>query len=72
VAIGFRTAFFCASSARLDPRVPSQAHNTNTKIFLKKAGRGQRKAVLQHSPYMPYGDCLFSIAGGGVVDAVDA
>ena len=21
---------------------------------------------------MPYGDCLFSIAGGGVVDAVDA
>ena len=48
------------------------AHNTNTKIFLKRAGRGQKKAVLQHSPFMPYGDCLFSITAAGVVDAVDA
>ena len=51
---------------------PVMAHNTNTKIFLKKAGRGQRKATLQHSPFMPYGDCLFSIAPAGVVDALDA
>ena len=47
------------------------AHNTNTKIFLKRAGRGRKKAVLQHSPFMPYGDCEFSITAAGVVDAVD-
>jgi len=50
---------------------PVMAHNTNTKIFLKKAGRNQKKAVLQHSPFMPYGDCLFSITAAGIVDAVD-
>ena len=44
----------------------------NTKIFLKKAGRNQKKAILQHSPFMPYGDCLFSITDAGIVDAVDA
>ena len=47
------------------------AHNKNTKIFLKRAGRGRKKAVLQHSPFMPYGDCEFSITAAGVVDAVD-
>ena len=51
---------------------PIMAHNTNTKVFLKKAGRGQKKAVLQHSPFMPYGDCVFSITKDGIVDAVDA
>ena len=50
---------------------PVMAHNTNTKIFLKRAGRGRKKAVLQHSPFMPYGDCEFSITAAGVVDAVD-
>ena len=47
------------------------ALDTNTKIFLKRAGRGRKKAVLQHSPFMPYGDCEFSITAAGVVDAVD-
>lgn len=51
---------------------PVMAHNTNTKIFLKRGGRGNKKATLAHSPYMPYGDCLFSITAAGIVDAVDA
>ena len=38
---------------------------------IKRAGRGRKKAVLQHSPFMPYGDCEFSITAAGVVDAVD-
>ena len=56
---------------RIVPAPQVMAHNTNTKIFLKKAGRNQKKAVLQHSPFMPYGDCLFSITAAGIVDAVD-
>ena len=56
----------------IDALPPPREFTVKGYLFLKKAGRGQRKAVLQHSPYMPYGDCLFSIAGGGVVDAVDA
>ena len=42
-----------------------------SKAFVKRAGRGRKKAVLQHSPFMPYGDCEFSITAAGVVDAVD-
>ena len=52
-----------ANGATFDPLSYSE--------YGSKLSFGSPMSLLQHSPFMPYGDCEFSITAAGVVDAVD-
>ncbi|KAJ8599682.1 hypothetical protein CTAYLR_004732 [Chrysophaeum taylorii] len=50
---------------------PVLAHNAPMRIWLRKGRAQQKKATLEHSAFMPKGDCLFSIVAAGIVDSIE-
>src|SRR3989344_1491352 len=44
------------------------AHNSATRIYLRKGKKGTRVAKLVDSPHMPDGECIFKITEGGIED----
>src|SRR3989339_329319 len=44
------------------------AHNSATRIYLRKGKKGTRVAKLIDSPHMPDGECIFKITEGGIED----
>jgi len=48
------------------------AHTSHTRVFLRKSARGRvRIARLVSSPYLPEGERVFKITGGGVEDVTE-
>ncbi|MBC5792880.1 MAG: DNA repair and recombination protein RadA [Nanohaloarchaea archaeon] len=45
------------------------AHNSATRLYLRKGKKGKRVAKLVDSPYMPEGEAVYNIEDGGIKDA---